>query len=526
MCISFCLMRPAVISSLWDYRHAEYQRVLDGLSRSYDSLDELFDSWASFLISAGCIHVDPKTRCISIATSSLPLKGMHTYAERMESDKVLKWLNHRDTACASDFVRDAQMLNTTFLTGALTADTQGAHDAGFSIPFDVKFSLTRARMISLPDGSTYVPVMVLPRASVTGFWGHLKVGGTAHFQGPDLIKFGKSALATMQEIDRRQILITDDSIRSTSFNHRKIPKNTYPEDISAGFWTLKIGGRELTGVSLHFDPTTWALEVLQFESTPIMSNSLQGYEMRPPSTHPHALVGLAPMAALQSVAQDSGAWAHIPLYHVEIPHDKTRADYPFVQDGEGGDFFDYQPHYGNVTPPMFHVMQRIGISAPLFVGLIEDTRRRVSDVVRAQTSEDQSAALLADILVWYPHVQMLKNQYIILVSDGKYEIHSQITSTSLRYFEVDLILLNKQTHQIMAIEVKSSAKQNSSQFIKHAHVFLSPGAQFCIGTTVYHHSTRRIYMLEWSKIYESNQGAGLGVQNADFCKEVIQFAKG
>lgn len=47
---------------------------------------------------------------------------------------------------------------------------------------------------------------------------------------------------------------------------------------------------------------------------------------------------------------------------------------------------------------MFHVMQRIGISAPLFVGLIEDTRRRVSDVVRAQTSEDQSAALLADIL--------------------------------------------------------------------------------------------------------------------------------
>lgn len=91
---------------------------------------------------------------------------------------------------------------------------------------------------------------------------------------------------------------------------------------------------------------------------------------------------------------------------------------------------------------------------------------------------------------------MLKNQYIILVSDGKYEIHSQITSTSLRYFEVDLILLNKQTHQIMAIEVKSSAKQNSSQFIKHAHVFLNPGAQFCIGTTVYHHSTRRIYMLE------------------------------
>lgn len=100
--------------------------------------------------------------------------------------------------------------------------------------------MTRARLISLSDGRVYLPVMVLPRASVTGFGGHLKVGGTVHFQGPDLIQFGKSALPTLQEVDRRQILLIDEGVKPLQLNPKKIKKNTYPDDMCAGFWTLKV----------------------------------------------------------------------------------------------------------------------------------------------------------------------------------------------------------------------------------------------------------------------------------------------
>lgn len=97
---------------------------MDGLSRVYDAREDLLTSGASFLISAGSIQIDPKARSVTIPVGAIPLKGMHEYKDRMESDRILKSYASSDAGHSTDLARDAQVLNEVFLSGALTADTQ------------------------------------------------------------------------------------------------------------------------------------------------------------------------------------------------------------------------------------------------------------------------------------------------------------------------------------------------------------------------------------------------------------------
>lgn len=181
---------------------------------------------------------------------------------------------------------------------------------------------------------------------------------------------------------------------------------------------------------------------------------------------------------------------------MRLPPDKTRDDYPFVGGQQDDIWFDYQPYYANVTPPMFHVMQRIGIAAPLFAGLVDETRARASHIIQATSSEQSSHKLLAEMLKSYPHVEVLKHQYILSKPGGDYEIHSAVPSTSTHYFEMDVVLFNTRTNQIIGIEIKSSDKQNSSQFMKQARVFHQEGAKFVLGERTCTSASHTTYMIQ------------------------------